>query len=404
MKDQAGNVSSSAGASFFRRSLVSAQVALSLLLLISAGLFLKSLVNVMKVNLGLRTENVTAFALSPELSKYTPERSRAFFSQLEDKLRATPGVTGVTVSLVPLLAGNNWGSNVSVDGFAAGPDTDTHSMFNEVGAGYFGLFGIPLVAGREFTFADGPNAPKVAIVNEAFVRKFSPNGSAVGKRMQVGSGGKNDIEIVGVAKDTKYSEVKDAAPPLFFRPYQQDKEIGSATFYVRSNLPVEQIAPQIRRAVAGLDPNLPVEDLKTLDRQIQDNIALDRMISTMATAFACLATLLASVGLYGVLAFTITRRTREIGIRMAIGAQPGNILGMVLREVGWMIALGVGAGLPAAYGISRYAESLLFEMKGPDAAVFVGGAFLVIAVSLVAGYLPARRAMGIDPITALRYE
>lgn len=404
MKDQGGTVSASRSASRFRNVLVTAQIALSLLLLVSAGLFLKSLVNIMRVDLGIKTANTITFGLSPELNQYPPARTRALFEQVEDSLAAIPGVSAVTTSTVALIAGNNSGSNISIDGFEAGPDTDTIASFSRVGAGFFRTLGIALASGREFAATDSADAPKVAIVNEAFVRKFSPSSSALGKRMQVGAGGKNDIEIIGIAKDAKYSQVKDATPPLFYLPYRQDKGIGATSFYVKTALPTEQIVPALRQAIAALDPNLPIEELKTLDAQVNENISLDRMISSLAAAFAALATILAAVGLYGVLAFTVARRTREIGIRLAIGASASAIRNMVLREVGIMVAIGVSLGLPAALLLARYAESLLFEMKGWDPVVLSAAVVLVASVSLASGYLPARRAMGTDPMQALRYE
>lgn len=404
MKDQAGNVSASASATRFRKVLVTGQIALSVLLLVSAGFFLKSLVQIMRVNLGIQTENVVAFGLAPELNKYTPEQSRALFARLEENLRAQPGINGVVASMVPLIAGNNWGSNISIDGFVAGPDTDTHSMYNNVGPGFFQLFGVPILAGREFRETDNLNSPKVAIVNEAFVRKFSADRSALGKRMQTGSGGKNDIEIIGIVKDTKYSEVKAAVPPVFYLPYRQDKGIGALSFYVKSKLPTDQVVNQIRGVIRGLDANLPVAEFRTMQAQINNNIGLDRMISSLAGAFAALATLLAAIGLYGVLAFTVARRTREIGIRLAVGATTTSIRNLVLREVLLMVGIGIVLGIPAALALARFAASLLFEMQPNDPIVIGGGVALVTLVSLLAGYLPARKAMRIDPMSALRYE
>ncbi len=404
MKDQAGNVSGSTSAARFRRGLVTAQIALSLLLLISAGLFLQSLVKVMKVEMGIRTENLIVFGLSPDLNKYSPVRTKALFQSLEKSVEAIPGVQGVSVSLVQLIAGNNYGSNVSVDGFQAGPDSDTHSVFNEVGPGFFKMMRIAMVGGREFSDSDGESRPRVAVVNEAFVRKFGNEKSLLGRRMQVGSGKTNDIEIIGIAKDAKYSDVKEPAPAMFYTPYLQDKKLGSATIYVATATPTDQILPLVRKAVAGLDANLPVENLKTMSRQVDENIGVDRMISTLAAAFAVLATLLAAVGLYGVLAFTVARRTREIGIRLAVGADAKDIRRLVMTEVGWMVALGVPVGLLGAIVLGKYAESLLYEVKSGDPVVLVGSVVLVATVSLGAGYVPTRRAMRIEPVSALRWD
>ena len=404
MKDQAGNVSSTGAASRFRRTLVTAQIALSLLLLVSAGMFLKSLVNVMRVDLGLRTRQVIGFGLSPELNQYSPQRSRALFEQLEAKAAAIPGVEGAGLSMVPLIAGSNWGRNVNIDGFEAGPDTDTHTSYNEIGAGFLKMMDVAMVRGREFTIADSLSAPKVSVVNESFERKFGNGKSVLGKRMQMGSGGKNEIEIVGVVKDVKYSEVKAAIPPVTYLPYRQNKSLGAASFYVTTAVPVEQVLPALRRVVAELDANLPMEDVRTLEAQVKDNISLDRLISTLAAAFAVLATLLAAVGLYGVLAFTVQRRTREIGIRLAVGADAESIRNLVMKEVGWMVIVGIVIGVPGAVGLTHFAQSLLFEMKGSDPLVIVGGVVLIAGVSLLAGYVPARRAMQIEPLVALRYE
>ncbi len=409
LKDDAGSVSSSGAAGRFRKVLVTGQIALSLLLLISAGLFLKSLVNVMRVNLGVRTAGVLTFGLAPDRNQYKPDQIRDFYARLEESIGAIPGVESMTVSQVPLLADSNWGMNVSVDGFQAGPDTDTDSKFNQVGPAFFRTLAIPLVAGREFSVSDGINAPKVGIVSEAFKRKFSPNEEILGKRMQIGNGGKNDIEIVGVAKDTKYSEVKDPPPALFYRPYRQDKNLGGTSFYVLTNVhtggsSAADLGPSIRSAVAALDPNLPIRDMHTFEKQVEDNISLDRMITTLAAAFAALATVLAGVGLYGVLAYSVARRTREIGIRLAIGANPGAVRLMVLKEVGLLAVIGAVIGAPAAVGLAKFAEPLLYGLKSWDPLVVGFAVVLMMAVALGAGYFPARLAMKVAPVTALRYE
>lgn len=395
MKDRAG---------WFRRGLVTAQFALALTLLVSAGMFLESLVKLMRVPLGMRTENVIGFRVSPVSNQYAPERSRALFEKLEERLGALPGAEGAVVSMVPLVAGNNWGNNVSVDGFEAGPDTDTHSMTNAVGPGYFRQMRVPLVEGREFTAADVAGRPKVALVNEAFQRKFGHGRSLVGRRMQEGRGGKNEIEIVGVVKDATYSSVRDAVPPLYFLPYRQQENFGEASLYVATKVPPEGLVNAIRGVLRELDPNLPLEDLKTMQAQINENISVDRMISTLAIAFAGVATLLAAIGLYGVLAFNVARRTREIGIRMALGETREGIRNRVLREVGGLATLGALLGLPAAIGLTRYAEELFYEVKSGDVLVLGGAVVLLGLVALAAGYLPAARAMKVEPLVALRYE
>jgi predicted permease len=375
-------------------------------LLGSAGLFIKSLDNVSHVDLGVKIDRVVTFAVSPELSGYTNERSRVLFGDIEDRLAATPGVTGVTAGLVPLIAGDSWGNSVTVQGYPTGPDVDNNSRFNEVGAGYFSTLGVPLISGREFTAADSLGAAKVAIVNEAFARKFNLGHDAVGKLMAQndGPGVKLDIEIVGLVPDIKYSDVKDAVPPVFFRPYRQDKTVGAINFYVRTAGDPGQMLTAVSNVVATLDPNLPLEELKTMPQQVRENVFLDRLISTLAAGFAGLATLLAAVGLYGVLAYTVTQRTREFGLRMALGAQRGHVIRMILGQVGWMTLIGGVVGLAAAGLGGHYAQALLYKLKGYDPVVLITAAVVLTIVAFVAGLVPALRASRIDPMRALRYE
>lgn len=404
LKAQAGQPSGARAAARFRTTLVTAQIALSMALLISAGLFVLSLQKVSRIDLGVKVENVVTFALSPELNGYTPEQTRVFFERVEDELGALPGVTGVSSALVALVAGNNWGNSVSVQGFQKGPDTDANSRFNEVGPDYLKTLGIPLLAGREFTRADALGSAKVAIVNEAFAKKFNLGRDAVGKRLGSGPDDKLDTEIVGLAKDAKYSSVKQPAPPVFFRPYRQDEEVGAITFYARTGMDPDQILRQIPPLIARLDPNLPVEDLKTLTQQVRDNVFMDRMISTMSAAFAVLATLLAAIGLYGVLAYTVAQRTREFGLRMALGADGRRVRRMVLRHVAWMTLVGGIIGIAMALGLAKGAQQLLYELQWSDPKVIGLSAVVLTLVALGAGFIPAHRASRVDPMRALRYE
>jgi putative ABC transport system permease protein len=406
LKGQAGQPSGARAASRFRTSLATAQIALSMALLVTAGLFTRSLLNVTRVDLGLNTDHVVMFSVAPQLNGYTPERSKQLFERLEDALAAIPGATDVTAGRIALLAGNNWGNSVSVEGFKAGPDTDVNSRYNEVAPAYFATLKIPILSGREFTRADAASSAKVALVNETFAKKFNLGRDAVGKHMseQIGNTAKLDIEIVGLVKDAKYSEVKRTIPPVFFRPYRQDAQIGDLTFYVRSAVDPTAILTAIPKVVASLDPNLPVEDLRTLPQQVRENVFLDRFISVLSAAFAALATLLAAIGLYGVLAYTISQRTREIGLRMALGAAPARVRAMVMRQVGVMTVIGGAIGLVAAIGLGKLAESLLYQLKGWDPIVLGASAVALTLVALGAGFIPALRASQVEPMIALRYE
>src|SRR5262245_26038435 len=405
LKSGAGQPSGARRASRFRLVLATTQIALSMLLLAASGFFLKSLINISRIDLGLKTDHVLTFRVAPVLNGYQTDRSRVFFERLEDELRAVPGVTAVTVSTIGLLAGNNSGNDVAVQGFEAGPDTDVNVRINQVGPGYFSAMGVPLIAGREFTAADVVSSQKVAIVNEEFVKKFNLGRDAVGKMMGAGRGYRSplDIAIVGVVRNAKYSQVKGQVPPLYFRPYRQIS-VGSLSFYMRTSGDPKQTASAATAAVRRLDPNLPVTQLKTLEQQVRDNTFLDHMMTTLSSLFAGLATLLAAVGLYGVLAYTVSQRTREIGLRMALGAAPGRVRGMVLRQVAWMTLIGGGVGLAGAVGVGYAAGSILYEMKPWDPVVLAVSAVLLTLVAISAGFVPARRASLIDPMRALRYE
>ena len=403
LRSNTSKASSARSASRFRTSLVTAQIALSMALLVSAGLFIRSLANVSRVALGVKTENVVQFALSPDQNGYTSARARDFYNRLEAELRAQPGVTGVTYGIVPLLSGNNWGSDVSVQGFKKDPDTDANSRFNAIATDYFRTLGVPLIAGREFTIADDSGAPRVAIVNETFAKKFGLGRDAVGKLMGEGGNDSLNMTIVGLVQDAKYSQVKDTIPPQYFTPYRQGNRVGGMTIYIRTATAPEQVLRSVPPLVAKLDPDLPVEDLKTLPQQVRENVFFDRMIGTLSASFAILATLLASVGLYGVLAYTVAQRTREIGVRMALGADSMRVRGLVLRQVAMMTGIGGAIGVAAAIGIGRAARSLLYELQGHDVVSIVGAVLLLATVALGAAYLPARRASRVDPMQALRY-
>jgi len=405
LKGQSGQPAGARSARRFRNTLATAQIALSMALLVAAGLFTKSLYNVARTDLGLDVRNLVTFTISPELNAYTIDRARVLFDRLEQELAAQPGVSSVSAALVPALSGSNWGTDVAVQGFKSGPDIDSNSRYNEIGPAYFRTMSIPLIAGREFTASDTKGAPKVAIVNEAFTRKFNLGRDAVGKRMSSGgSGGELDTEIVGLVKDAKYSEVKGTIPPLFFSPHRQNESLGYLTFVVRTSVDAESFLPTVRRVVASLDPNLPIGNLRTMEEQARANVYLDRFVSMLSAAFAVLATVLAAVGLYGVLAYTVSQRTREIGLRMALGAAPGRVRTMILRQTAIMFVIGGFIGLTAAIWIGSLAQDQLYQMAGHDVSVFAGAALVLAAIAMFAGLVPAHRAAKVDPMTALRYQ
>ncbi len=400
-----GQASGARAASRFRTGLVMVQIALAMALLTSAGLFITSLRNVNRVDIGAKVDQVVTFRVSPQLNGYTDRRSAVFFTRLGEALAAIPGVNAVTSGMVPFLSGSNWSTDVAVEGFKRGPDIDANARLNKVGPKYLSTMGMPLMAGREFTEQDVAGTPQVAIVNETFARKFKLD-RAVGKRMSTEGrdGAPLDIEIIGLMKDTKYSEVKGEIPPVFFTPWKQDTTLGEMSFYVRTSGDLSSTLRAIPSVVASLDPDLPVEDLITMPGQIEENIFLDRMIGVLSSAFASLATLLAAIGLYGVLAYTVAQRTREIGVRMALGASGRSVQGMVLRQVGVLTVIGGVVGLAAALGIGKAVGSLLYGLTGNDPLVFGASALLLALVALGAGYVPALRASRVNPMQALRYE
>lgn len=404
LKDQSGQPSGARTAARFRAALATAQIALAMTLLVAAGLFVRSLVNVSSVELGLDPDHVVSFAVAPGLNGYSSDESLRYFERLEAELAAVPGASSASASLMRVLSGHSNGGNVRVEGFEAGPDTDVNVRVHGIGADYFRTMRMPLLAGRTFTPADGPAHPKVAIVNEAFIAKFDLGPNPVGKRLaRSRDAAELDIEIVGLVRDAKYADVKRDTPPVLFQPYQQTGNLFAMYLYVRSARPPEQVMAAIPSLVAAIDPGVPVRDLMTVPQQLRQSVFLDRMTGILSTAFAVLATLMAALGLYGVLAYTIAQRTREIGLRMALGAGPGQVRGMILRQVAWMTLVGGSIGLAMAAAVGAAAQSLLFGLDGFDRLVVSISAVLLVLVALTAGFVPAVRASRIDPMRALRW-
>lgn len=406
MRDQVARSGMSRAAARLRSVLVGGQIALALALLVVSGLFIRSLMNVNSVDLGLEPEPVLTFSISPARNGYSTEQARALFRTVEQRLGRLPGVDSASVSMVPILTDSNWGSSVTVEGFDASPETNTGASYNAVGPAFFDTLSIPLLRGRIFSESDRHGRTRVAVVNRAFLRKFDLDDGGLGKRMGRDEDSENelDIEIVGVVGDAAYSTVKESIPPQFFLSMYQTENVGSASFYLRTSRDPEAMAPAVRDLIAALDPNLPVDDLFTLDTVLGSTIVVDRVVATLAMVFAGLATALAAVGLFGVLSFALAQRTGEIGLRAALGAAPQTLRRMVLGQTLRLALVGGAAGLIMAWLLGHMARGLLYELSPLEPLVILGAVTVLFGVVLLAGWLPARRAARIHPVQALRHE
>jgi predicted permease len=404
LKDESGSVVGGTGHARFRKGLVVAQVGLSVLLLAGAGLFARSLYNLKTLNPGFEADQLLGFSIDPSLNGYSRERAISLFQQLEEGLGQLPDVRSASASVIPLLTDSNWSSTVQVEGYKAKEGEDMNPDVNGVGPGFFATMGQPLVAGREFTVKDAPAAPRVAIINETMAKYFFGSDSPLGRRIGWGRDKTPDMEIVGVVKDTKTSTLRQQAKRFVYVPYMQQTEIGQMTFYVRARADASGIGTSVRQVAQRVDPNLPIFDMKTMSVVLDESLFIERMVAALSVAFGGLATLLAAIGLYGVMSFTVARRTREIGIRMALGAERSSVLWLVLKEVALMVGIGVAVGLPVALALSRVVQSQLFDLSGHDPVALLAAAAILSVVALAAGYLPARRATRVDPMLALRHE
>ena len=396
-----------------RKSLVVAQVALSFLLLAGAGLFLRSLNNLMNVELGFRPDRVLSFSMDLERSGYQPPQAHEFAKTLLTSLNGMPGVSSAGYAFFGLLNGG-WGMDFTLEGRQPGPGKDFGSYCNAISPGFMKTVGIEVVAGRDFTDRDehvrqpgDQGWPyREALVNEEFVRQYYDGQNPIGRHVGIGSdpGTKTPIEIVGVVKNAKYRQVREKDTPQIFFPYAEANEIENVTVYLRTAADPTTMMEAVRRQVAQLDRGLPIYDVHTMEERVAQSVVNERLIATLSTMFGALATVLALVGLYGVMAFTVARRTREIGIRMALGALASDVARRVLAEAGVLVAIGLVLGLGGAYWFGHYVESQLYGLTPLDLTSLVAAALTLSTVAALAAFVPARRAAHINPMSALRDE
>jgi predicted permease len=406
LREQRASLASAGGGARFRRVLVVAQLALSLLLLVGAGLFARSLFNLMRVDPGFRPERLLTFAIDPSLNGYTKERGNALFRDLQERLARLPGVVAAGAASPGPLTHSNRGSNITVEGYRAREDEDMDVSRHAVGPGYFRALGTPVVRGREVTERDLTSPDKVVVVNEAFVRRFFGDRDPLGRRMMFGASDRQqpDREIVGVVHDFKHNSLREAPKPAVYSTYTNEDSLNRMEFYVRADRDSSDLGAQIRRLVQQMDAGLPVFDMQPVEIQVAESVEIDRLIAILSCAFGLLATLLAAVGLYGVVAYTVARRTAEIGIRVALGAVPRDVLWLVMKDVGTLLIFGLAIGLPVALALGRLVESQLFGLKAADPAIYLGASLALVLVAALAGLIPGSRAARIDPIVALRQE
>ncbi len=415
LKDQAGSVVGS-GNVVLRKVLVTAQVTLSLLLLIGAGLFLQTLTNLRNLGPGFSPERLVGFNLDPSLNGYSAERAKIFYRRLVDEIGSVPGVRSVGLASMRILEDDEWDSSMTVEGYTAKPGLSPEPFMNSVSPNYFATLGVPILAGRDFTIKDvnsvkhGPDpdnwSPTTVIVNDSFAKKYFSGRNPIGLHMGFGSdpGTKTDMEVIGVVRDIKYTNLRDAIPAQAFVPYLADRHAGGMTVYVRTNLDSKQLMSVVRRKLQAIDPNIPIYGMRTTQQQIDLSLRSERLVASLSSVFGSLATLLAVIGLYGVMAFSVARRTREIGIRMALGAIQGHVIWMVMREVLFLVAIGVLIGLPAAVGLSRLVRNQLYGLAPHDPTTLLLSTVMLVAVACLAGFMPALRASRVDPTLALRHE
>jgi len=391
--------------SVLAKALLVVQVAISLVLLVGAGLFLQTLKNLRHVDVGFNPQNLLLFRVNPSLNRYDEKRMRALYHDMLDRFAAVPGVRGVGMSQPALLSGSVNTTGIYVQGRTYGPTRNDGNEIHRVviSPSFFDVLGIPIILGRGITDRDTADSPKVVVINEAAVRKYFPTENPIGHHIGYSPETNGDMEIVGVLHDVKYNSVRDAVPPTEYIPYPQAR-LTNAVFEVRTAGAPATAMGSIREVGRQIDPNLPLTDVSTQIEQVEKRFQQEKLFAQATALFGALALLLAAIGLFGLMSYNVSRRTNEIGVRMALGAQPSDVLGLVMRESMLLVTVGAVIGVAMALASARLIATQLFGVPPTDLIALAAAIGTMGLVSALAGYLPARRAAGVDPMVALRYE
>jgi predicted permease len=403
LKDGSGAVSG--GGISLRRILVGIQVALSLMLLVGASLFVRTLRNLESVGPGFPTNHLLTFTIDPSLNGYSDEQTKSFYQPLNVNLQTMPGVTSVGFSAMPLLKGYAWQNAILGKDFEGAP-IEEQPVLNNISPGYFATLGIPIVAGRDFTAQDVVPA-NYAVINESFAREYFLGRDPIGQRFGLVNDmepASPDTEVIGVIPDRKYRDLRETPPPQAYFPYFNETHCRFMNIYLRTQADPRLIEDELRERMRQFDPHVPVVGLQTMNEQIGFSLRTERLVASLSAVFGGVATLLAVIGLYGVMAYAVLRRTREIGIRMALGALRGDVIVMVMREVFLLIDIGLAAGIAIALALADLIRSQIYGLSARDPLTFVGSAIVLTLAAGLAGLIPALRASSVDPTTALRQE
>ncbi|HEX5473483.1 MAG TPA: ABC transporter permease [Vicinamibacterales bacterium] len=401
MKESGRSVTGSR--SLLSRGLLVLQVGMSLVLIIGAGLFLRTLENLRSVDVGFDSTNLLMFNVNPSVNRYDADRSAQVFRQVLERMSALPGVTSGALTRTTLLSGSTSTSSMWKQGQTDLKAAEEDMYMMDVSPTFFTTLGIPVLRGRAFSDHDGKTAPKVAIVNEAAARELFPHGDALGRRIGGSFEKSGEYEIVGIVRDTKYESVRDPGPPTMYRCAWQ-MPVRSLNVVLRTAGDPLALTETVRRAMRDVDPTLPIRRFTSQSEQISLRFAQEQLFATAYTAFGALALVLACIGLFGLMSYAVARRTNEIGIRMALGAQRGTVVRMVMRESMLLVGAGVTVGLVAALWAGRFVTAVLYGLSPNDALTMSAAVGLIAVVSGLAGYLPARRASHVDPMEALREQ